>query len=437
MPRKRFQHGGLSMKRRNFLKAAAVGGAAARWRRRRSRSRAEGAVAADLGLPALARHHLRRGRDLRRACEGDDRRQLRDRGVPGRRDRADAAGRRGGRHRHRRDGAHLLLLLLGQGPDLRASARRCPFGLNARLMNAWLYEGGGNEPAQRLLRQAQPLRHARRQHRRADGRLVAQGDQLASRTCRASRCASPASPARWWRSSAWCRSRSRAATSIRRSSAARSTRPSGSDPTTTRSSASTRWRPTTTTRASGRAGRRVHFFVNLEKWNALSPEYQAILTNAAAYANTDMMAKYDARNPVALRSLIAGGAKLKAFPADVIDAAYLAAHEVYDEISAENADFKTIYRQRQGVPQRGLPLEPGGGIHLRHLHDPQPDQGLSGTGRLPAAVARQRGREGAVSPLSACAANSPPRIFTDRRCRGLDFTAAWLRFVGRHRLGSR
>ena len=45
-----------------------------------------------------------------------------------------------------------------------------------------------------------------------------------------------------------------------------------------------------------------------DKWNELTPEYKAILTNAAAYANTDMMAKYDARNPVALRSLIAGGA---------------------------------------------------------------------------------------------------------------------------------
>ena len=45
--------------------------------------------------------------------------------------------------------------------------------------------GRRQRPAERLLRQAQPLRHARRQHRRADGRLVAQGDQLASRTCRA------------------------------------------------------------------------------------------------------------------------------------------------------------------------------------------------------------------------------------------------------------
>jgi len=89
-------------------------------------------------------------------------------------------------------------------------------------------------------------------------------------------------------------------------------------------------------------GPTVHFFVNLDKWNELTPEYRAVITNAAAYANTDMMAKYDARNPGALRSLIAGGAQLKAFPADVIDAAYVAAHEVYDEIAAENADFKAI-----------------------------------------------------------------------------------------------
>jgi TRAP-type mannitol/chloroaromatic compound transport system substrate-binding protein len=90
-------------------------------------------------------------------------------------------------------------------------------------------------------------------------------------------------------------------------------------------------------------GPTLHLFVNLEKWNGLPPAYQAIVQNAAAYANTDMMARYDARNPGALRNLIAGGAKLKAFPADVIDAAYLAANEVYEQISTANADFKTVF----------------------------------------------------------------------------------------------
>ena len=35
-----------------------------------------------------------------------------------------------------------------------------------------------------------------------------------------------------------------------------------------------------------------------------------ILANACAFANVDMMAKYDAKNPTALRSLVAGGADL-------------------------------------------------------------------------------------------------------------------------------
>ena len=68
-----------------------------------------------------------------------------------------------------------------------------PFGPNARQANAWLYQGGGNDLLNAFYRQAQPLRPARRQHRRADGRLVAQGDHVAGRAQRASSSASPAS----------------------------------------------------------------------------------------------------------------------------------------------------------------------------------------------------------------------------------------------------
>ena len=100
-------------------------------------------------------------------------------------------------------------------------------------------------------------------------------------------------------------------------------------------------------------GPTVHFFVNLEKWNALPPEYQAVLQNAAANANIDMLAKYDYRNPEALRSLVAGGAKLKAFPQDVIEAAYAASNEVYDELTATNADFKTIYDSQKAFRGEG------------------------------------------------------------------------------------
>jgi TRAP-type mannitol/chloroaromatic compound transport system substrate-binding protein len=57
-----------------------------------------------------------------------------------------------------------------------------------------------------------------------------------------------------------------------------------------------RSRSTTTTRASGKVGRRF-MPSNLEKFNALPKNYQAILTNAAAHVNGWMPARYDMQNP--------------------------------------------------------------------------------------------------------------------------------------------
>jgi TRAP-type mannitol/chloroaromatic compound transport system substrate-binding protein len=53
-----------------------------------------------------------------------------------------------------------------------------------------------------------------------------------------------------------------------------------------------------------------------------------------------MLAKYDAVNAPALRRLVAGGAVLKAFPVPVMEAAYKAAHEMYEQIAATNPNFK-------------------------------------------------------------------------------------------------
>lgn len=90
-------------------------------------------------------------------------------------------------------------------------------------------------------------------------------------------------------------------------------------------------------------GPNIHFFTNLQKWEELPAQYKAVLTDASAYANLEMLAKYDARNPGALRRLVGEGAQLRAFPPDVMDAAFIAANEVFAEISAENADFKAIH----------------------------------------------------------------------------------------------
>ena len=50
-----------------------------------------------------------------------------------------------GRQRHRRDGPHLLAIIISARTRPSRSAPTCPFGLNSRQMNAWLYHGGGND----------------------------------------------------------------------------------------------------------------------------------------------------------------------------------------------------------------------------------------------------------------------------------------------------
>ena len=50
-----------------------------------------------------------------------------------------------------------------------------------------------------------------------------------------------------------------------------------------------------------------HTQVNLQKWNELPKNYQAILKAAAGTINLEQTARYDARNPAALKRLVANG----------------------------------------------------------------------------------------------------------------------------------
>jgi TRAP-type mannitol/chloroaromatic compound transport system substrate-binding protein len=90
-------------------------------------------------------------------------------------------------------------------------------------------------------------------------------------------------------------------------------------------------------------GAMLHVMVNSAKWAELPPSYQAIVRAASEASNCDMQAKYDAQNPGALRKLVAGGAQLRPFPKDVLEACFAAAKETYAEISATNAAFKKVH----------------------------------------------------------------------------------------------
>ncbi len=90
-------------------------------------------------------------------------------------------------------------------------------------------------------------------------------------------------------------------------------------------------------------GPEVDFFINQKAFDALSSENKAIVEAASMLAHTDMLAKYDALNPTALKQLIGAKTKVLAFPQPVLDASFKAAQEVYAELSAKNEDWKKIY----------------------------------------------------------------------------------------------
>ncbi len=87
----------------------------------------------------------------------------------------------------------------------------------------------------------------------------------------------------------------------------------------------------------------IWLFMNLDKFKELPPSYQAALESACAETNTWMQAKYDAENPAALRRLVANGAELRPFSREIMQVAYKASFELYDEIAAKNPKFKKVY----------------------------------------------------------------------------------------------
>jgi TRAP-type mannitol/chloroaromatic compound transport system substrate-binding protein len=87
----------------------------------------------------------------------------------------------------------------------------------------------------------------------------------------------------------------------------------------------------------------LHIFINKDKWATLPKVYQAAVKAAAHVANTQMMAKYDTVNAAALRRLVAAGTELRPFSEETLDACFKAANETYAEIGAKNESFKKVY----------------------------------------------------------------------------------------------
>jgi TRAP-type mannitol/chloroaromatic compound transport system substrate-binding protein len=93
-------------------------------------------------------------------------------------------------------------------------------------------------------------------------------------------------------------------------------------------------------------GPTVHLYTNSRKWSELPKQYQVALETAAAMGNQSMLAKYDALNPPALRELRAQGMELRPFPREILEAAYKAAQEVYAGLYSTNPAFKKLHESQ-------------------------------------------------------------------------------------------
>ncbi|MEO6958925.1 MAG: ABC transporter substrate-binding protein, partial [Burkholderiaceae bacterium] len=87
----------------------------------------------------------------------------------------------------------------------------------------------------------------------------------------------------------------------------------------------------------------LELFVNTKAYEGLSAEYKAIIQAASTSSHVLMQAIYDARNPAALKELVAGGAKLHRFPKSIMDASFKESMAMFDEISAKNPNWKRVY----------------------------------------------------------------------------------------------
>ena len=90
-------------------------------------------------------------------------------------------------------------------------------------------------------------------------------------------------------------------------------------------------------------GPQLDLYVNQKAYDALTPEYKAIVEAASTVAHVEMQAKYDAKNPAALKELVGKGTKLRPFPTDVLNAAFKQSELLYAELNDKNPDWKKIY----------------------------------------------------------------------------------------------
>ena len=90
-------------------------------------------------------------------------------------------------------------------------------------------------------------------------------------------------------------------------------------------------------------GPSLSFYVNRDAWNELPAAYKEIVRSAAKDAELAMQARYDQKNPGALKRLLENGVQLRKFSDDVLESARTTALEMYEQSAAADPAYRKVY----------------------------------------------------------------------------------------------
>ena len=91
-------------------------------------------------------------------------------------------------------------------------------------------------------------------------------------------------------------------------------------------------------------GPNLSFLVNRTAWDKLPAQYQHAIAVASAEASGAMLANYDAKNPPALKRLLAQGVQMRPFANDIMKQAQKVSFDLMEELSAADATYAEIHK---------------------------------------------------------------------------------------------
>ncbi|MEL6429780.1 MAG: TRAP transporter substrate-binding protein DctP [Planctomycetota bacterium] len=92
-------------------------------------------------------------------------------------------------------------------------------------------------------------------------------------------------------------------------------------------------------------GPHLSYYVNRGDWEALPESYRAVLRGAARRAAVGMQARYDARNPKALRELVEKGVQVRTFSDDLMAGARDASEQLLSDQAAADPTYAKVLEQ--------------------------------------------------------------------------------------------